>query len=422
MFGSIAPHHIIVPILFNRICYGYSVVTAVSGGKACPLVWSKLSTIATWTSRQDIRRVWSKRLTVNAESRFLKLLMERETSNAANMRTQVYQQNKGDIIDVMEFLSLADVPTSSNSDSTRSGRKLSSTAVSQATAAQQSLITKSDVVDWDDRIGLQSLFAGQKHLVGWEVEVEWRETKHGIGLFATEPIAPNTILRRGIINRNLYRFCSVRDVESFCQGERYHSKHLCDKVDVQFTSQQMLRYEPESGQEAIDTSKSVPLSLNVSVGADFRKRIRYVKDYLWGLYLATDDKGYPTGSVNEDDNCERFFGMWIPGNGLNHDPHPNTVYRWYETAFDANSDTFSASENSTAAGDSSLNTVSGVNLLSLTEIAAGQELFDDYRRHGPAPLWLLEFAKKYKVTLNFANCNDFVSLDISEPTSKQQVD
>ena len=50
----------------------------------------------------------------------------------------------------------------------------------------------------------------------------------------------------------------------------------------------------------------------------------------------------------------------------------------------------------------------GINLVALTNIEAGEELYDDYRRHGSAPKWLLEFAKEYNVTLNFAECNDFV--------------
>ena len=69
---------------------------------------------------------------------------------------------------------------------------------------------------------------------------------------------------------------------------------------------------------------------------------------------------------------------------------PNTVYR---PIFDENNPSV----------------VVGINLVALTDIQYGEELFDDYRRHGLAPRWLLQFAKDYNLpSLNFANCNDFV--------------
>ena len=121
--------------------------------------------------------------------------------------------------------------------------------------------------------------------------------------------------------------------------------------------------------------------------------MNYVKDYLWGYTpYNTDCEGYSVTAEDDTYNCadddERFFGMWIPGNGLNHSPTPNTVYR-------------------TRSGG----TNQGIDLVALRNIEAGEELYDDYRRHGKAQTWLLEWAKTKQVTLNFADCNDFVDVD-----------
>ena len=160
----------------------------------------------------------------------------------------------------------------------------------------------------------------------------------------------------------------------------------------------------------------------------YRSRVGYVSDYLYGFNPSADPNGYAvkpgSGSPN---NGERFFGMWIPGlsdhtripllpsvlppvarphiarthahapracsalqmkvspfllhdecqheqkkigNGLNHRLEPNTVYR--------------------AAGGG---TEEGINLVALTNIKSGEQLFDDYRRHGSAPQWALDFAR-----------------------------
>lgn len=114
---------------------------------------------------------------------------------------------------------------------------------------------------------------------------------------------------------------------------------------------------------------------------EYDARLRYVSDYLWGFTTqGTDERGY----VDRNEEEKRFYGMWIPGNGLNHSPNPNTVYR---------------------------TTQDGINLVALTDVQAGSELYDDYRRHGRAPEWLLDFARDYQVTLNFSECNDFVNPD-----------
>jgi hypothetical protein len=117
----------------------------------------------------------------------------------------------------------------------------------------------------------------------------------------------------------------------------------------------------------------------------YHERLRYVANYIWGFFYTTDDQGYPKLSKQNDTahgGDERFFGFWIPGNGLNHNETPNTVYRA---------------------------TVAGINLVALENIEAGQELFDDYRRHGTAPRWLKDFASDRNLHLNFADCNDFVT-------------
>ena len=96
----------------------------------------------------------------------------------------------------------------------------------------------------------------------------------------------------------------------------------------------------------------------------------------------TDDRGYAVNSKNDaTSDDDRFFGLWIPGNGLNHNEHPNTVYRA---------------------------TPDGIDLVALVDIRPDDELFDDYRRHGTSSDWLKEFATIHNVTLNFADCNDFV--------------
>ena len=116
-------------------------------------------------------------------------------------------------------------------------------------------------------------------------------------------------------------------------------------------------------------------------------RLNYVKDYLWGFNKDADERGYyndqkqDNNGNDNDNNNSRFFGMWIPGNGLNHNEDPNTVYK---------------------------STNEGIDLIALVDIGINDELFDDYRRHGSSSLWLKEFAHQNNVTLNFADCNDFV--------------
>jgi SET domain len=198
---------------------------------------------------------------------------------------------------------------------------------------------------WNDRLALQSLWTLQEK--GWRVAVEWKETQHcGVGVFATEPVRAGSVLRVGRNGRNLIQFKDTSEILAFC------------------------------GAEGND---------------EYRGRLAYVQDYLWGFNPThTDQRGYPTQQSSSDHtdsdfHDERFFGMWLPGNGLNHSTTPNTVYQ------------------ALAGG-----TEEGIALLALVDIAKGHELYDDYRRHGSAPIWLKDFARTNNVTLNFSDCNDFV--------------
>jgi hypothetical protein len=195
---------------------------------------------------------------------------------------------------------------------------------------------------WNDRLALQSLWTLKEK--GWRVEVEWKETQQfGVGVFAAEPVAAGSVLRVGRNGRNLIQFRDTNDILAFC---------------------------------------------GAGGNNEYRGRLAYVQDYLWGFHPThTDQRGYPTllSSSDFDSHDEQFFGMWLPGNGLNHNTTPNTVYQ------------------ALAGG-----TEEGIALLALVDIAEGQELYDDYRRHGTATMWLKDFARTHNMTLNFSDCNDFV--------------
>jgi len=167
--------------------------------------------------------------------------------------------------------------------------------------------------------------------------VEWKNTSYGIGLFAREKIAKDTLIRKGIIGKNLMRFTTVGCVSSFLGSE------------------------------------SSP---------QYNGRLEYFADYFWGFNPHGEDEDVSA------DHESWFYGMWIPGNGLNHFRESNTVYRaeWRDAS-----------------------NIHGINLVATREIEEGEELFDDYRRHGNVPTWLLPFKEKAGVDLNFADCNQFVS-------------
>jgi hypothetical protein len=222
-------------------------------------------------------------------------------------------------------------------------------------------------IDWNDRIGLQATWPNEKK--GWNVNVEWRQTKFGAGLFALQDIPKDSILRVGKNGRNLKEFKSLAEIESYIQTDVQHDVKKNDET-------------------VATTTTSRPVCNEACLS--------YVADYLWGFNPVVDDEehgyAYERSTSNDKsdgaDSPPRFFGMWVPGNGLNHNPQPNTVYRPAERGTDE-----------------------GINLLALTDIQSGDELFDDYRRHGRAPQWLLDFSTKYQVGLNFAECNTFVNQD-----------
>jgi hypothetical protein len=214
-------------------------------------------------------------------------------------------------------------------------------------------------IDWDDRIGLQHRWTLPQK--GWRVDVEWKPTPYaGAGLFAAQDISRHQILRRGILGRNLTQFTSLQEIEDFCNNNN------CNTLQEQ--------QEQEGSHHHHHHQSSFLL---------------YVKDYLWAFnpHAEEEERGYDINKIgiaapdDDDDDSSRFFGMWVPGNGLNHSRERNTVYK---------------------------KTDQGVDLVALRDIADGEEMLDDYRLHGTAPRWLLEFADKYQVTLTFAGCNDFV--------------
>lgn len=193
--------------------------------------------------------------------------------------------------------------------------------------------TTTRAVDWDDRIALQQAWSNLEK--GWKVNVEWRNGPYGVGLFSAQAIPAGTLLRTGVLGVNLMQFTNSDEIEIFCRK---------------------------------------------SCKDEYESRLRYVSDYLWGFTTrGTDERGY--ASCLQDER-HRFFGMWVPGNGLNHSIEPNTVYRTSDC---------------------------GINLVALTDIESGDELYDDYRRHGTAPKWLLDFSQDKQVTLNFSGCNNFLN-------------
>ena len=223
------------------------------------------------------------------------------------------------------------------------------TTVAKAGTARSSVIdaalalsddNKKTIIRWDDRKALQSTWTNAEK--GWQVEVEWKDTPYGVGLFSAQDIPQGTLLRVGQIGQNLVQFRNVAQMEDFLQAN--------------------------------NVPQNSPL---------YQARLRYVADYLWGFYLKADQAGYPLDEQQAEDH--RFYGMWVPGNGLNHSHEPNTVYR-----------------------TSPKGIVEGIDLIALTNVRRGDELFDDYKRHGQAPAWLKEFGLANKVNLNFADCNDFV--------------
>jgi hypothetical protein len=213
-----------------------------------------------------------------------------------------------------------------------------------------SVLDDNVTLDWNDRIGIQNSYTLKQK--GWKRNVEWKETPYGAGLFANKYIPKGAILRVGILDVNLKQFTSVEDIDAFC-------------------------HQKTSDEEVNDNDD------------DVHARRNYVKDYLYGFYYDTDENGYyldfgkPESSVDDDESEQnrRLIGMWGPGNGLNHNEHPNAMY----VATDV-----------------------GINLIAMKDIETGTEIVDDYRRFGRSPKWLKPFAEEHNVTLVFEGSNDFV--------------
>jgi len=186
-------------------------------------------------------------------------------------------------------------------------------------------------VDWNDRIGLQSLWSAKEK--GWVVDVEWKPTLYGTGVFAKHDIDASSVLRHGRCGSNLLRFQNVEEMEGFCK----------------------------------DTDGMLKPEL-----------VKYVSDYLYGF-----KPNRKSGAITTD--FDSWYGIWVPGNGLNHSEQPNTIYQVSSDGLDV-----------------------GIDLCALTNVKKGDELHDDYRRHGNAPPWAKDFASKLGVSLNFTGCNDFV--------------
>ena len=185
--------------------------------------------------------------------------------------------------------------TSNNDDNEIS--KSSSTNSSIIQLQQQLATTVSSTntinINWNDRKQLQNLWNNIEK--GWMnvPQVIWKESKYGgIGLFSSQKdiIPKGTILRYGIIGKNLVQFHNIHDIEQFLQQATNNNSQGQDK---------------DSSSDDGDT---------------YNSRLMYVKDYLWGLNLYTDERGYSKEETKTDDDGanedsdddvrDRFFGMW----------------------------------------------------------------------------------------------------------------
>jgi len=185
-------------------------------------------------------------------------------------------------------------------------------------------------ISWANRLELQNQWTNSEK--GWQVAVEWNQGPYGVGLFAEETISEGTLMRQGVIGRNLVRF----------QGETCLYQFLGCWNDPRY---------PE--------------------------RLDYVADYLYGVDLRNDGK--------ED---QWFYGIWLPGHGINHDYDSNIVFH---AVWDID------------------DTLIGLNLHASQDIQEGQEILENYHAFGRAPPWLLEFKDRAKIDLNFVDCNSFVT-------------
>ena len=148
-------------------------------------------------------------------------------------------------------------------------------------------------IDWNDRIGLQNLWTND--VKGWKVNVEWKQTPYGAGLFAKEDISDGTTLRVGLNGRNLLQFRNLDDIKAFLkQGQQHEGKQAGRK----------------------------------SMGDDdeYKSRLLYVKDYLWGFNPNADERGYDFSGENYSETQNHFFGMWyVRCNVLHSTPYAKNI-------------------------------------------------------------------------------------------------
>jgi hypothetical protein len=247
--------------------------------------------------------------------------------------------------------------------------------------------TTDETIEWDDRPGLQNKWTLAEK--GWEVQVEWKMTttkEQGIGVFAQERIEPGTILRRGRLGYNLVQFHNVDDIEAFVAAGSGGAASAAaaaaatgDPADV-------------AAVDAAVTTSSTPAASAATGTSNTREaaKWRYVSDYLWGFHYRTNEGGWPY----DEHSSLMFVGMWMPGNGLNHSMYPNTIYRVPPPPGVVGADVRDKHD--------------AIQLVATREIFEGEQLYDDYRRHGKSPLWLQPLIRRRNLQLNFKDCNDFV--------------
>lgn len=211
--------------------------------------------------------------------------------------------------------------------------------------------TLNSIQNWGDRFQMQRSWNLSEK--GWQVEVEWKNTEFGLGVFAKQDIAKGTVLRYGRWDKNLIQFKSGGDLTAFCKMQG-------------------------------------PFSKEGATEAEARGRVGYVSDYLYGFDPNDEVGGADSRPSDEtghhDDTSSMYYGMWVPGNGLNHSEQPNILYICAEGGAEV-----------------------GIDLTAYTDIKAGEQLMDDYRRFKKPAAWAISWAKELGAeSMNFEGHNDFV--------------
>jgi hypothetical protein len=241
-----------------------------------------------------------------------------------------------------------------------------------------------ETIDWDDRSGLQNKWTLAEK--GWEVQVEWKASttkEQGIGVFAQERIEPGTILRRGRLGYNLVQFHNVDDIEAFVAAGNGDAAGATAAAAAASATAAVSATGDPADVAAVDATTSTSSTREDA-------KWRYVSDYLWGFHYRTNEGGWPY----DEHSSLMFVGMWMPGNGLNHSMYPNTIYRVPPPQGVVGADVRDKHD--------------AIQLVATREIFEGEQLYDDYRRHGKSPMWLQPLIRRRNLQLNFKDCNDFV--------------